>query len=53
MEIEPIRKRAADRMKDDKKLPGESELAKTVGRAKATNGTKETIAKRWQMSKLL
>ena len=40
METEQI-KSAADRMKDDKKLPADSKLAKTVEQAKAADGTNE------------
>jgi len=40
MEMEQI-KSAADRMKDDKKLPPDSKLAKTVEQAKAVAGTTE------------
>jgi hypothetical protein len=40
METEQI-KSAADRMKDDKKLPADSKLAKAVEQAKAADGTTE------------
>ena len=40
METETI-KDAAERMKDDKKLPPDSELSKAVEQAKATNETSE------------
>lgn len=40
MEVEQL-KIAADRMKDDKKLPPDSKLAKAVERAKVVDGTKK------------
>jgi len=40
LETEQI-KTAADRMKDDKKLPPDSELGKAVEQAKATDENKE------------
>ena len=49
MENEPIQS-AADRMKDDKKLPGDSELEKAVERAKATHGDKEAARQAEQQS---
>jgi len=49
MDNEPI-KIAADRMKDDKKLPADSEIEKAVERAKAADGTKEAARQAEQQS---
>ena len=43
MENEPI-KSAAERMKDDKKLPADSEMEKAVERAKNVDGSKEGLS---------
>ena len=40
MDNEPI-KSAPDRMKDDKKLPADSEMEKAVERAKAAEGARQ------------
>ena len=42
MEKEQIES-AADEMKDDKKLPDDSEMQKTVERAKAADGARRTL----------
>jgi hypothetical protein len=49
MENEPI-KSAAERMKDDKKLPPNSEMEKAIERAKATDGVKEAARQAEQQS---
>jgi hypothetical protein len=43
-------KEAADRMKDDKKLPADSEMEKAVERAKAADGAKEASRQAEQQS---
>jgi len=43
MENEQIES-AADEIKDDKKLPADSEMQKTVERAKAADGARQTLS---------